>query len=42
MNAIVIVFLSCRDFVHSDFVPKGQTVNQELLLTYLGRLPIAV
>lgn len=42
MNTIFIVFFYCRCLMHSDFVPRRQTVIQALLPTFLGRLRVAV
>jgi len=38
VKTMFIVFFDVRGIVHLEFVPPGQTVNQELYLGVLGRL----
>lgn len=42
MDRIFIVFLNYRCLMHSDFVPRGQTAIQALLLNFLGFIRVAV
>jgi hypothetical protein len=42
VDIIFIVFLNYRCLMHSDFVPRGQTAIQALLLNFLERVRVAV
>ena len=38
----MIVFIDCKDIVHNEFVPRGETVSKEFYLNVLKRLREAV
>ena len=39
---MIMVFFDARGFVHHEFVPQGQTVNQEVYISVLRRMREAV
>jgi hypothetical protein len=42
VKIMLISFFDANGIVHSEFIPNGQTVNQEFYLQVMKRLPDAV
>jgi hypothetical protein len=38
IKSMLVIFFGCRGFVHREFVPPNQTVNQTLYTEILGSL----